>query len=473
MSTDRIPAPAAAAFFAISGALVSLSFPPYGQAWLAWIGLTPAFYALARCSHRMALLGGLLFAVVEEGLLLRWFFAVFHEFAFLPLAIYAAWYVVLFGLTSRVVRRLGANALLCATPVLWVAVEFVRSEVFPIKFAWFGLGYSQSANLPVLQAAAVVGAYGLSFGIAFANAAIAWVADQFTVGRFMLGLVVASAVSFVHVAGTSVPDVPPGDYQVVGVQGEGLLLERYLESSVEGLRLSPEARLVVWPEYSMRKVVDPLHVDVERVRAFSAEWHVPVLFGAACALQPPRGKEFENTVLLVGPEGLRGSQVKSEPIPFFTDGRRAQDRMPLNVGGAKIGAAICYDMDFPYVTRELVAEGAQLLVYPTMDAEDWGETEHVQHAAMTPLRAVEHRRWVVRVASSGISQVVDPYGRVHRATPIGRPAVLTADVALMSGLTYYARFGWLLPHVCLGLAVLLLIVAAARERAAARAQGPR
>lgn len=466
MSSDRLPSPAAAALYALSGALVSLSFPPYGHAWLAWVGLTPAFYALARGSHGSALLGGLLFAVVQEAFLLRWLFSVFAGFAFIPLAIYAAWYVVLFGLASRVVKRLGPGALLWTTPVMWVAVEFVRSELFVIKFAWFGLGYSQAANLPVLQAASVVGVYGLTLGIAFANATIAWVAERFTAGRFLAGFVVASAVSMLHVAGTSVPHAPPGNYQVVGVQGEGLPMDRFLESSLEGLRQMSQARLVVWPEYSLSRKIDRTSPEVERVRAFAAEWHVPVLFGAPCAVDPPRPREFENTVLLVGPEGVRGSQVKSEPVPFFADGRAATERVPLNVGGAKIGAAICYDMDFPYVTRELVTGGAQLLIYPTMDMESWGEMQHVQHAAMTPLRAVEHRRWVVRVASSGISQVVDPYGRVRLTTPIGKTAILPAEVALLGGLTLYARFGWLLPHVCLGLAVLLLIIAAVRERSA-------
>lgn len=468
MSSDRLPAPAAAALYALSGALVALSFPPYGQAWLAWVGLTPVFYALACGSSRSAFFGGFLFAAVQEALLLRWFFSVFGAFAFLPLAIYAAWYVVLFGLAARVVRRLGPHALLFAAPAMWVAVEFVRSEVFPIKFAWFGLGYSQSGNLPVLQAASVVGAYGLSLGIAFANATIAWVAERFSSARFMAGFAVASAVSLVHVAGTSVPHAPPGDYQVLGVQGEDLSLDKFLETSAEGLRQLPDARLVVWPEYSISRRVGPGSPEVERVRAFAAEWNLPVLFGAPCSTDPPVPREFENTVLLVGPEGMRGSQVKSEPIPFFADGRPAKERVPLHVGGAKIGAAICYDMDFPYVTRELVTGGAQLLVYPTMDAEPWGEMEHVQHAAMTPLRAVEHRRWVVRVASSGISQVVDPYGRVRLTTPIGKPAILPAEVALFGGLTLYARFGWLLPHVCLGLTVLLLIIAAARERRASR-----
>ncbi len=322
----------------MSGVLVALAFPPYGRAFLAWVGLVPAFLALARCSPRGAILGGLVFGAL----------------------------------------------------------------------------------------AVTMGVWGL------------------------------------HAAGKSIPTTEPGDVRIVGIQGEGILLDDYLQTSVEALRLSPSARLVVWPEYALGRTLTERGREIETVRAFAGEWNVPVLFGAA------RGRtntDFENTLFLVGATGVIGTQVKSEPIPFFVDGHAAKGREPLTAGGMTFGAAICYDLDFPYVSRELVAKGAQLLVFPTMDAEHWGEVEHIQHATIAPLRAVEHRRWIVRVASSGISQVIDPYGEVRLSTPIGKRAILPADVRLSSETTLYDRGGWLLPHVCLGVAALLVAIAAVRERA--------
>lgn len=456
---------AVVALCALSGVLTALAFPPHGRAFLAWVGMVPAFLAIARATPHGAILGGFVFGIAQEALLLTWFFGVFGGFAFVPLFVYIAWYAILFGFTSRVVRHCGEHALLWAAPVMWVAVEFVRSELFPIRFAWFGLGLSQHANLPVLQAASVVGAYGLSLAIALANAALAWAMDRFSTGRCFGALAVTVGVWGLHAAGRSIPTTEAGDVRIVGIQGEAIRLDEYLQASVEALRGSPGARLVVWPEYAIGKTLTERSAELETVRAFAGEWNVPVLFGAA------RGRtstDFENTLYLVGSTGVLGTQVKSEPIPFFADGHAAKGREPLTAGGMSIGAAICYDLDFPYVSRELVAKGAQVLVFPTMDAEPWGEVEHLQHATIAPFRAVEHRRWVVRVASSGISQVVDPYGEVRLATPIGKRAILPADVRLSTEETPYDRGGWLLPHVCLGVAALLVVIAGVRERRASR-----
>jgi apolipoprotein N-acyltransferase len=52
-----------------------------------------------------------------------------------------------------------------------------------------------------------------------------------------------------------------------------------------------------------------------------------------------------------------------------------------------------------------------------MDAANWGEHQHRLNARMTAIRAAEHRLWIFRVASSGISQLVTPRGEVIAQAP--------------------------------------------------------
>jgi len=52
-----------------------------------------------------------------------------------------------------------------------------------------------------------------------------------------------------------------------------------------------------------------------------------------------------------------------------------------------------------------------------MDAEDWGEHEHRLHAKVAPVRAREYGIPIIRLASSGISQLVDSHGRVTGTAP--------------------------------------------------------
>ena len=58
----------------------------------------------------------------------------------------------------------------------------------------------------------------------------------------------------------------------------------------------------------------------------------------------------------------------------------------------------------------MVADGAEFLVAPTMDAIHWGEKQHLQHAELFRHRAAENRRWMMVAATSGLTQVIDPNG---------------------------------------------------------------
>jgi len=57
------------------------------------------------------------------------------------------------------------------------------------------------------------------------------------------------------------------------------------------------------------------------------------------------------------------------------------------------------------------------------------------------MRAIEQGRFLVRAANTGVSGVLDPYGRVLARSELFEPAVLVEDVRLLDGLTIYGRFG--------------------------------
>lgn len=82
-----------------------------------------------------------------------------------------------------------------------------------------------------------------------------------------------------------------------------------------------------------------------------------------------------------------------------------------------LGLGICYDLSYGRVMDRLVEAGAQALIIPAMDAEDWGEHEHRLHSKVAPVRAREYGIPIFRLASSGISQHVDRRGRVIASAP--------------------------------------------------------
>jgi apolipoprotein N-acyltransferase len=60
------------------------------------------------------------------------------------------------------------------------------------------------------------------------------------------------------------------------------------------------------------------------------------------------------------------------------------------------------------------------------------------------MRAIENGRWVVQVAPTGFTAIVDDRGNVLDRTSISEAAVLQREVGLREGLTIYTRWGNLL-----------------------------
>ena len=129
---------------------------------------------------------------------------------------------------------------------------------------------------------------------------------------------------------------------------------------------------------------------------------------------------YYNTAFVVGTNGeIVFKQAKSVPIQFFHDGLPAPKQEVWNSPWGKIGICICYDLSYTRVTDELVRQGAQLLIVPTMDVEYWGKHQHELHSRVAPVRAAEYGIPIFRVASSGISQAVTGGGNVVAQTSIG------------------------------------------------------
>ena len=57
------------------------------------------------------------------------------------------------------------------------------------------------------------------------------------------------------------------------------------------------------------------------------------------------------------------------------------------------------------------------------------------------MRAIEQGRYLARAANTGISGVVDPYGRVVQQSAIFEQAGLVEDVRILTGRTMYSRIG--------------------------------
>jgi apolipoprotein N-acyltransferase len=120
------------------------------------------------------------------------------------------------------------------------------------------------------------------------------------------------------------------------------------------------------------------------------------------------------------------------------------------MGPARVGDVICFEVAYDGLVRSAVVEGAQLLTVQTNNATFGRTPQTEQQLAMSRLRAVEHGRWVLVAATSGVSATIAPDGAVEQRAEIFTEAQLVQAVRLSDTLTPADRVG-ALPEVLLAL----------------------
>ena len=285
------------------------------------------------------------------------------------------------------------------------------------------------------------------------------------------------------------------------VQGNlGLMQKR--EDPAEGLRrhrrLTSElvregADLVVWSESA---VTFPMPVDVApRImkERMVGGLGVPVIAGAVLYERAKTQSErehwfnvaigtdangtmtsrFDKTYLLAFGEYLPLGETfpvlydVSPNTGHFTAGTSlAPLRVPVKGKDRNLTALICYEDILPGFARDAVKAGEpELIVNLTNDAWFGDTTEPWEHLALAKLRAVEHRRYLVRATNSGVSAVVDPTGAVVGNTKTYVAAKLLADARFMTGHTVFERLG-LAPWYLLAAATVAMAFIRRRSTAA-------
>jgi apolipoprotein N-acyltransferase len=210
---------------------------------------------------------------------------------------------------------------------------------------------------------------------------------------------------------------------MVGVQMEfptEAVIPRMLDRA---LAKNPNAQLFVMSEYSLEGPVP------EALKNWCRRHARYLVIGGK---DPAGAGNYRNTAFVVGTNGdIVFRQGKSVPIQFFQDGLPAVEQTLWSSPWGKIGFCICYDLSYTRVVDELVRQGAQLLIVPTMDVEYWGRHEHELHFRVAPPRAAEYGLPIFRLASSGISQAVAGDGSVIARTPMpGNGAFMAASLCL-------------------------------------------
>jgi apolipoprotein N-acyltransferase len=484
----------------VSGGCLVLAFPPV-DAWpVAMVALIPLFYVISR-SRRPGFWNGFRPGFVAG---VTFFLLLLFWLAFLssnqmnnpvvmsgPLVLLVLLQSFFWGMFSATASFVGSRTRLpwfVILPVLWVAFEQLRS-LGVVGFTWGALGYAAVTVPRAIQFASITGLFGISLWLALCNALVL----EALMGRKRVlaaaAVVVAVVLPFVH-----------GSLVLAGAAGNGTTRVAVIQPNIPGLvkwesgfkgesfdtlaRLSYEAAeqhpdLIVWPETAAPSYLLYEPADLAFVRAVAESCGAAILTGCP-NMVPSSASEGAgralNSALLIGPYGdVRGvySKMKlvpfGEAIPFETvlpllknvdfgeaDFWPGDEHVVFDENGRPFSTLICYEAIFPRLARQFAADGAAFFVNITNDVWYGRSPMPYQHAAMAVMRTVENRRSLARSANSGISMMVDPYGRVLEELPIFEEGFIVADLPMLGETTFYTSRGDVFPwSVVLAGAVML------------------
>lgn len=136
---------------------------------------------------------------------------------------------------------------------------------------------------------------------------------------------------------------------------------------------------------------------------------------------------------------------------------RQEDRAFISHNRVGILPIVCFESAFgAYCARRLPEEKGFICMI-TNDGW-WKKTPGYRyHYDFSPVRAIECRRDLVRVANTGISALIDARGVMRARTPWWEKATLKGQVHLHDGRTFFARHGDLLGGIALVVGILLIL----------------
>lgn len=375
----------------------------------------------------------------------------------------------------------GLGRYIIGLSVAWAVAEYLRSVLFT-GFPWGLLGYTW-IETPIAQWASIVGPFGLVFITTFGGLLMLSFPKKgyagFVVTLLFFGILWAGGISRLpdtqNQQETNIrirlvqPNAP--QHQKWDPEWIGVFFRRGLE-----LTTAPAERpvdLIIWPETS---VPFPLQDNAGELQILSdaAGPDAQIIAG----IRRFEGNRLYNSMVHLDQKGgIVAVYDKSHLVPFgeyipfseYLSGLGLRG-MAANLQGFSSGpgpeiisafglppylAMICYEAIFPSFTRT-DTNRPEFLMHITNDAWFGNTIGPFQHLAQVRFRAIEQGLPAARAANTGVSAVIDPYGRITNRLKLNKTGFLDADLPVPISTTIYALAGdlpFLLLMLFLALAV--------------------
>lgn len=370
------------------------------------------------------------------------------------LSTYHALYILAFSLTCRKLNILLA-------PFAWIFFEFIKNNLFS------GLPIMDTSKLihllPFVQWSSFFGSYFLSFCVILTNVLFFCFLHRKRAVYLFSGVFL---LVFLFIGGKLMMNDVKGKVNVCMVQGnipqdekwQEKLFKRNINIHLNLIERAKNADLVVCSE----TVYPYLFTGY-----FPYSIKKPLIFGATTK----KNDKIYNSAIEIFPQKNYLQYHKHKLVPFgefipfhsianhipfiknFTedtkDYSKGKDFTPFVVDSHKVGILICYESEFESLFRKWMKKNVDGIIIISNDAWYRGSTLPYLLYRTSIIRAVENRTWIIRCANTGISCIVDPYGRVVARIHWGERKVLCHSSLNKNKKSVFLKGGYLFLYLSL------------------------
>lgn len=474
---------------AVAALLMSLSFHPIKLHFLAWFGLVPMLLVIEDVRPGQSFRAGLIFGFLFALFTLFWIVFLQIEvnikllmtFGLIVLFLYVGLY---YGVTLLIINKTNIWML----PFAVTGLEFIRG-IGELGFPWLTLGYTQARYPLFIQQAAIYGVYGISFWLVLLNVLVYRAIKNTNAKTILLtGLVFALPILYGIVrqepsyerrvsVGIVQPNIDPNMKFSSELRYETFrrLVNLSTECSNASWRENADSLdIIVWPETATPVFLKSPGTYQDLIVHLVNRLRVPIFTGTA--IYERKNHEIYNGAVLIEPNRSINQEYRKihlvpfgEHIPFdrhiaflrkvdFGEG----DYSPgtsltvFETEKFKFACLICFESIFPELCRTFVHEGAEILINITNDGWFGKISGAQQHNNMAILRSVENGVVLLRSANTGISMIVDQFGRVRVERPLFVEDIIAFSLDIDPINTFYRRLGDLLPMISLVLVTVFV-----------------
>lgn len=476
----------------IAGGLVPFAFQPFGFYFLIFISLSTLFYLCSKTdSAKECFISGYLFGLAMFGIGVSWLhisinlFGGMHIigawfFTFLLIAFISLYPALCVYLANRFFKK---HALL-VLPALWLISEWARGWIFS-GFPWLNIGTSQTDS-PLVNFAAVIGDYGISFIVCVIAISIASLfISNLKTKAISSSIIVCIFLVSLLLENTNWTENTGQKLNVALVQGaipQEIKWRREFRDKTYEIYSSLSqpywsSDLIIWPETAIPSYYHTASDFIDKIS--ETRQNANAYFMSGIVNKDIASDKYFNSILLM--DGAHRFYNKHHLVPFgeylplksmldrflrflqipmsdFSSGEF--ENKVLETDKAIFGMSICYEDAYGTEIRRALPE-ANILINVSNDAWFGDSFAPHQHLQIARMRAIENGRYLLRATNTGISAIIDNKGKVIAKSPQFKPHALNAEAELFNGATPFSQYG---NAFILTISVIILIISFVLQR---------